>query len=95
MASKLIILAPDETQEQLDAFCEPFRAVLSIKPKDSAVKQELEKAQEASIGVIKITHELQKAFPKAETSREHHTWKTYLEWANKNFGQLSRSVGTS
>lgn len=93
MISKLITLAPEETSSRLDSFCEPFRAVLSAKLKDSAVKQELEKAQEASLGVLKISRELQKAFPAAETSNEHHTWKAYVEWIHKEFGQLLRTVG--
>lgn len=93
MISKLITLAPEETASRLDALCEPFREVLSAKLKDSAVKQELEKAQEASLGVLKISRELQKAFPAAETSNDQHAWKTYVEWIHREFGQPLRSIG--
>lgn len=86
MITKLITLAPDDVQARLDAFCEPFRVVLSTKPKESAVKQEIEKAQEASVGVLKISRELRQAFPGAETSNEHHTWKSYIDWMTKEFG---------
>ena len=54
MTAKLIALAPEEAQRQLDIFSERYRVVLSFRPKDNAVKQELEKAQEASLGILKI-----------------------------------------
>lgn len=92
MVSKLITLAPKETEARLDSLCDPFRAILSTKLKDTAVKQELEKAQEASLGVVKISVELQKAFPTAGTSGEHHAWKQYLDWLKKEFTQLLRTV---
>ncbi|ODH53216.1 hypothetical protein GX48_00752 [Paracoccidioides brasiliensis] len=92
MISKLITFAPDETRARLDALSEPFRTVLSTKPKENAVKQELEKAQDASLGVLKISRELQKAFPGAETSGEHHAWKAYVEWIGKEFAVLIRSL---
>ncbi|KAI1951384.1 hypothetical protein LOZ12_002517 [Ophidiomyces ophidiicola] len=92
MVSKLITLAPKETEARLNTFCEPFKRILSTKLKESAVKQELEKAQEASLGVVKISRELQMAFPAAETSGEFHAWKQYLGWMSKEFVQLVRSV---
>ncbi|EFW19554.1 hypothetical protein D8B26_007767 [Coccidioides posadasii str. Silveira] len=95
MISKLIVLAPKETEGRLNSLCDPFQVILSTKLKESAVKQELEKAQEASLGVLRITRELQKAFPGAETSSEHHAWKQYLEWANKECPQLLRLLVNS
>lgn len=92
MISKLITLAPDETRAHLDALSAPLRMVLSTKPKENAVKQELEKAQGASLGVLKITRELQKAFPTAEASGDHHAWKSYVEWMGKDFAPLIRSL---
>lgn len=92
MISKLMTLAPEETLARLDAFSNSFRVVLSVKPKESAVKQELEKAQEASIGVLKVSRELQMAFPAAEASNDHHSWKSYVEWISKDFMQLLRSI---
>lgn len=89
MTSKLITLAPQETERHLDALAEKYSAVLSFKPKETAVKQELEKAQEASLGVLKVTRELAKAFPTAETAAERLKWKAYMEWVRKTFpGQL-------
>ncbi|KAJ5611206.1 hypothetical protein N7510_007925 [Penicillium lagena] len=85
MTSKLIALAPEETERHLDALSERYMTVLSFKPKDNAVKQELEKAQEASMGILKITKELSKAYPSAETTGELHKWKGYMEWVRKTF----------
>ncbi|KAI9373016.1 Cullin-associated NEDD8-dissociated protein 1, C-terminal part [Aspergillus egyptiacus] len=94
MTSRLITLAPEETQRQLDELSEHYTTVLSFKPKDNAVKQELEKAQEASTGVLRITRELSKAFPNAEISGNHHKWKTYMEWVRANFGAQLSSLDT-
>lgn len=94
MTSKLTTLAPEETQRSLDALSERYSVVLSFKPKENAVKQELEKAQEASMGVLKITRELSKAFPNAETSGEHHKWKAYMEWVRKTFSSQLKSLDT-
>ncbi|PLB47544.1 TATA-binding protein-interacting protein [Aspergillus steynii IBT 23096] len=94
MTSKLITLAPEETQRYLDALSERYSTVLSFKPKDNAVKQELEKAQEASNGVLKITRELSKAFPNAEASADHHKWKAYMEWTRKSFASQLKSLDT-
>ncbi|KAG5298931.1 Cullin binding protein CanA [Histoplasma capsulatum G186AR] len=92
MISKLIVLAPEETRDHLNALSAPLRKVLSTKPKENAVKQELEKAQGASLGVLKITRELQKAFPTAEASGDQRAWKLYVEWVGKEFTPLIRSL---
>lgn len=85
MVTKLIALAPAEVESRVDLFCPPFTTILTAKPKESAVKQELEKAQEASTGVLKATRELQKTFPAAEASSDHRIWKEYVEWVHKEF----------
>ena len=85
MTSKLIAIAPEETEKRLDALSDNYTTVLSFKPKDNAVKQELERAQEASLGILKITKELSTAFPGAETSNELHKWKRYMEFVRKTF----------
>jgi cullin-associated NEDD8-dissociated protein 1 len=92
MTAKLISLAPEETQRQLDALSDRYRVVLSFKPKDNAVKQELEKAQEASLGILKISRELDKAFPAAETNGEHLKWKSYIDWIRKTFAAQLKNL---
>ncbi|KAJ5083444.1 hypothetical protein N7456_012871 [Penicillium angulare] len=85
MTSKLIISAPDETERRLDSLSEGYLTVLSFKPKENAVKQELEKAQEATQGILKVTKELSKSFPGAESSNDLHKWRGYMDWVRKNF----------
>jgi cullin-associated NEDD8-dissociated protein 1 len=92
MTSKLIISAPEETERRLDALSEGYMTVLSFKPKDNAVKQELEKAQEATQGILKVTKELSKSFPGAEASNDLHKWRGYMEWVRKNFTSQFNSL---
>lgn len=94
MTSKLITLAPEETQRYLDALSERYGNVLCFKLKDNAVKQDVEKAQEASNGVLKITRELSKAFPNAEASADNHKWKAYMEYVRKTFASQLKSLDT-
>ncbi len=50
-----ITIAPDETSRRLDAMATAFRATLSTKLKDTAVKQELEKQAESIKSVLRVT----------------------------------------
>jgi cullin-associated NEDD8-dissociated protein 1 len=92
MTTKLITIAPEATERRLDLLAEQYTKVLSFKPKDNAVKQELEKAHEASLGILKITKELSKAFPNAEASNDLHHWKTYMEYVRKQFAKEYSSL---
>jgi cullin-associated NEDD8-dissociated protein 1 len=88
MLTKLIVLDPDETQRRLDAIGERFRAILSTKLKDNAVKQEIEKADETNKGVLRVSVQLQKSFPAASSGAsggQHQMWRTYWEYAKKEF----------
>lgn len=88
MIAKLIILDPDETSRRLDLIAECFRAILAFKAKENAVKQEVEKATEASKGVMKVTVLLHNAFPAASNSAgnlQALNWKSYWEWVGKDF----------
>jgi cullin-associated NEDD8-dissociated protein 1 len=92
MTAKLITLAPEEVQRQLDALSERYTAVLTFKPKENAVKQEIEKAQEASLGILKISRDLDKTFLAAEVGSEHLKWKSYVDWIRKNFQPQLRNL---
>lgn len=94
MTSRLVHLAPEETQRRLDALAERYTTVLSFKPKENAVKQEIEKAHEASLGILKISKELSKAFPGAESSGDLHKWRGYMDWVRKNFSKELQSLET-
>lgn len=88
MLTKLIVLDPEEMVRRLDAIAERFRAILAFKPKENSVKQEMEKAAEASRGVLKVTVLLHNAFPAASTTTANvqgQAWKGYWEWVGKEF----------
>ena len=90
MLTKLISLDPDEAQRRLNAVAESFRKVLSFKPKENAVKQELEKVEESKRGALKVTIALSNAFPGAKnpTTSQAQIWATYCDWAEKEHRAL-------
>lgn len=95
MVTKLIILDPEETVRRLDSIAERYRTILAFKPKDNAVKQEVEKAQEASRGVLRVTVMLHNAFPTAvgpAVSAHGQAWKGYWEWVCKDFKAQLQSM---
>ena len=86
MLTKLIDLDPEETLRRLDAMAEKFRVILNFKPKENSVKQEVEKATEASKAVLTITVRLHNAFPAASgpgSGVQSQSWKGYWEWLGK------------
>lgn len=88
MLTKLIVLDPEESVQHLDAVADRFRVILAFKPKDNAVKQEVEKAHEASKGVLKVTVLLHNAFPSASSNATNvhgQAWKGYWESVVKEF----------
>lgn len=88
MLTKLIVLDPEESVRHLDAVAGRFRVILAFKHKENAVKQEVEKANEASKGVLRVTVLLHNAFPTASstvTNLQGQSWKSYREWVGKEF----------
>ncbi|KAI1377185.1 TIP120-domain-containing protein [Hypoxylon crocopeplum] len=55
MLSKLIVIDPEETTRRLDTVAECYRKTLSTKLRDGAVKQEVEKQEEAIKSVLRVT----------------------------------------
>ncbi|OCL10696.1 TIP120-domain-containing protein [Glonium stellatum] len=95
MLTKLIVLAPEETRMRLEAIAENFRAVLSTKAKENAVKQEIEKIQEGSKGVLKVSVLLNKRFSmeSAGTEDSHlRGWQNYWEWVRKDFPVMVKAA---
>lgn len=95
--TKLVVLDPEETSRRLDAIADCFRTILSTKLKDNAVKQEIEKQEEALKGVLRVSLLLQAAIPGASDAigsqgSQHQTWRTYCEWLQKDFQEQLRSV---
>ena len=99
MLSKLTTLCPPDVEARLDQFCVPFRNILTFKPKENAVKQEVDKADEAKNCVLKITVELRRAFPGAEagekgTAAPAGGWREYVDFVGKGFrGELRELEG--
>jgi cullin-associated NEDD8-dissociated protein 1 len=90
MLTKLVVLDPDETSRRLDSIADCFRTILSTKLKENAVRQEIEKQDEASRSVLRVTLMLHNAIPAASSGigahgGQHQTWRTYWEWVEKDF----------
>ncbi|CAI9636712.1 hypothetical protein GT037_003867 [Alternaria burnsii] len=60
MLTKLMVIAPDQVRSRLDSLAENFRIVLAVKPKENAVKQEIEKIHEGAKGVLKVSIQINK-----------------------------------
>ncbi|CAA9959896.1 cullin binding protein [Pyrenophora teres f. maculata] len=60
MLTKLMMIAPEQVHARLEALAHNFRSVLAVKPKENAVKQEIEKIHEGAKGVLKISTQLNK-----------------------------------
>ena len=83
--SKLLLIAPAESTRRLDPLSQQFRAVLAFKPKENAVKQELEKLSEQSKAVIKISVSFNKALGSEVGDGSGRAWRDYFEWVRKDF----------
>ncbi|KPM36869.1 Cullin-associated NEDD8-dissociated protein 1, C-terminal part [Neonectria ditissima] len=100
MVTKLITIDPDETTRRLNSIAEAYRAVLSVKLKDNAVKQDLEKQEEANKSILRVTlllGEKMKAITGnsgAATSNAGAAgvWTAYWEWVNKEFEKQLRGL---
>jgi cullin-associated NEDD8-dissociated protein 1 len=95
MLTKLITLAPDHTHSRLEAIAENFRAVMADKPKESAVKQEVEKYQEGNKGILKVSVQVNKKLGSdggAAEDAQMRAWNQYWEWASKEFHAVLRVV---
>ena len=94
MISRLTVVDPDETRRRLSLMADKFKAVLGQKVKENAVKQEIEKVNEANAAVVRTTLELDKKFASAATdsSADLLAWKTYLDFVKKDFAGLVRTI---
>ncbi|KOS16995.1 Cullin-associated NEDD8-dissociated protein 1 [Escovopsis weberi] len=98
MVAKLIVMDPDETVRRLDSIAEAYREVLSIKLKDNAVKQDVEKQEETNKSILRVTLLLGDRI-KAMTGNANAAtsnagpagvWSGYWEWVNKDFEKQLR-----
>jgi cullin-associated NEDD8-dissociated protein 1 len=86
--TKLLAISPTECARHLDALAQHFRAVLSFKPKDNAVKQELEKLAEQNKAVVKVSV----AFNKVFGSEDNRNWKEYFDWVRSVHPMMLRAA---
>ncbi|RCI11754.1 hypothetical protein L249_7676 [Ophiocordyceps polyrhachis-furcata BCC 54312] len=89
MVTKLMTLDPDETTRRLDAIAEAYQSILSHKLKDNAVKQDVEKQDEANKSVLRVSLLLGDRLKAAASSS---SWATYWEWVNKEFEKQLRGL---
>ncbi|VUC21887.1 unnamed protein product [Clonostachys rosea] len=100
MITKLAVIDPDETARRLDAIAEAFRAILSVKLKDNAVKQEVEKQEEATKSTLRVTLFLGEKMKTVTGNAAAATsnagtvgaWTSYWEWTAKDFDKQLRAL---
>lgn len=97
MLTKLMTIAPDQVHSRLEPIAENFRAVLLIKPKENAVKQEIEKIQEGAKGVLKVSVSLNKRLGTESGSiqtddAQLRVWSQYWDWISKEHGVSLKSI---
>ncbi|KAF2276426.1 TIP120-domain-containing protein [Westerdykella ornata] len=95
MLLKLMVLAPDQTHSRLHSIAENFRAVLSTKPKENAVKQEIEKQNEVDKSVLKVSIQLNKRLGSDSGAHEDsqiRAWNEYWKWINTDLQNLMKAV---
>jgi cullin-associated NEDD8-dissociated protein 1 len=87
MLTKLMVIAPDQVHSRLEAIAANLRIVLSVKPKDNAVKQEIEKIHEGGRGVLKVSVLLNKQLGTegivGQDDPQSRAWASYWEWISK------------
>jgi len=96
MVSRLVILDPDETTRRLNSIAKAFRQTLSTKLKDTAVKQEVEKQEEANKAVLRVTlllaDKLKSAVGAGAAGAATDVWSSYLEWVTRDFATQLRAL---
>ncbi|KAG6007228.1 hypothetical protein E4U21_006247 [Claviceps maximensis] len=100
MVTKLIVIDPDETVRRLDSIAEAYKGILSVKLKDNAVKQDVEKQEEANKSVLRVTLLLGDKMKSmtgnagAVTSNAGAAgvWTSYWEWVNREFEKQLKNL---
>lgn len=89
MLTKLTVLAKDETLARVDDISEKFKTTLSFKPKDNAVKQELEKHAELVRSTLRASVAVNKECGAAllgdNSTGRGKKWLQYWEWVRGIF----------
>ena len=72
----------------LPAFVEPFKSIIGAKPREQAVKQEIERMEESSKGVVRVALDVQRRFPDGVGPE----WAEWWNAARAEHSILVRSV---
>jgi len=87
MLTKLMVIASDQVHSRLESIAENFRTVLMVKPKENAVKQEVEKIHEGAKGILKVSAQLNKQMGSEAGSTQDdpqlRVWSQYWEFISK------------
>lgn len=106
IVTKLIHMAPEEYRKRLNEFTEVFRQVLTVKPKENAVKTEIDRLQESQKGILKVSILVQRGIIDGSTSNQilmpvqsagigdpgMVSWKMYWEWVKKNYEPIVKDA---
>ncbi|KAH6875776.1 armadillo-type protein [Alternaria rosae] len=96
MLTKLMIIAPDQVRSRLDSLAENFRTVLAVKPKENAVKQEIEKIHEGAKGVLKVSMQLNKQMGTeagiGQDDSQSRVWAQYWDQIQKEHEKGLKAV---
>lgn len=104
--TKLIHMASEEYRKRLNEFTEVFRQVLTVKPKENAVKTEIDRLQESQKGILKVSILVQRDIIDGSTSNqilmpvhsagigepEIVSWRIYWEWVRKNYEPIIKDA---
>ncbi|KAK6526797.1 hypothetical protein TWF281_009998 [Arthrobotrys megalospora] len=90
MLGKLVVIGKDDVIKRLDSIAEKYKATLSIKPKENAVKQELEKMSELHRSILRTTLTISGQVGGAASHEQG--WLGFYEWAKQNHGSEMSSL---
>ncbi|KAF3903459.1 hypothetical protein ABW20_dc0105140 [Dactylellina cionopaga] len=84
MLGKLVIIGKEDIIKRLESIAEKYKVTLSIKPKENAVKQELEKMNELNRSILRTTLTIQTHV--GAGANHEQGWIAYHEWVKQNHG---------
>lgn len=104
--TKLLYLAPDESRRRLNELVEAFRHVLSVKPKENAVKTEIDRLVESQKGILKISITIQRNLIDSDMANHKFasgrstgledpavaSWRAYWDFMKKNLEPLLKDA---
>jgi len=89
MLAKLAVLTKDETIKRLGAIADVMKRVLMEKPKDNAVKQELERHTDGVRGIVKVAVVIQR---EVAASVDVQRWEGFWDWLMSGYKEVLSDV---